>query len=136
MQLDEVIDQVLDVVEAELGIALGSGPPLKTSGNLKTKIAVFEHQEIVDNLADVWWDKNEPRADIFNKAFEWGRLVKQRPAYWVRIGDYWYYFIGDEAEVHRKITAYEEEKAKKEASKDKANESLKKIDPDFQLPTT
>lgn len=84
---------------------------LRTSGNIESKLSELDMAKRLE-VADVVFEKNDPRPIIFSKALALGRIAKEKLVTWVEINGTWYYFIGTEADVLRKLTPVGEEATK------------------------
>jgi hypothetical protein len=86
------------------------GATFLKSGNLLKKLQDLGEDAAIE-LADTYYKRTAKDKEVFEKGYLLGRVNKtKKPVYRIEFPPNIYFFIGTEADILRKITAYEEEK--------------------------
>jgi hypothetical protein len=82
---------------------------LRESGSLKYRVQQLSIKDAL-MLADSYFENKGPQIDAFTAGIELGRKAKQQVVFKVKLANYTLAFIGTEADIDRKLNAFEQTK--------------------------
>lgn len=97
---------------------------IQSSGNLENRLRDLE-EESRQELADVFIDNNMKPEEIFQKALDLGRDIREDTVYGMEIDGWWYYFVGTENDIIQKIESFS---PSGEELDDEAKEAIEDLD--------
>ena len=96
---------------------------IQTSGNLESRLRKMEEKirlEVADAAHPSSGIKPE---EIFQIALDMGREIRQKPVYGIEIDRHWYYFVGTENQIIKKL-----EEVSPEEMSDEDNEAIEDLE--------